>query len=123
MSGDVLPIHSGAAAETNASGSIAIDTRNATALGVDINVTAITGGASPTITFILERIDGYGTPFAIWSPAAINATGKTTANIGPYNPTAAQNAVLSNACQLRWVFGGATPPTSVTFSATVYPSR
>lgn len=123
MAGDSIALHSGVALDATAGGVIPINTQFASALGIDINVTAITGGASPTITFFVERIDGYGAPFAIWSPTAVAAPGKLSANISPYNPTAAQNAVLGTACQLRWTFGGATPPTSVTWSATAYPQR
>jgi len=120
MSGDAIVIHSGVAAETVAGGVLPIDTRFCTALGIDINVTALTGGASPSITVFLDRLSPDGQFYPAWSPAAIAATGKTSANISPTNPTAAQNAVLGPSCQLRWQFTGATPPTSVTFSVTVY---
>lgn len=119
MAGDQLNLHP-LAVENQVGGTLAIDTRLCSALGVDINVTALTGGASPSITFILQRQMGDGTWANIWSPAAIAATGVTSANISPYNPTAAQNAVLGPATQLLWKFTGATPPTSVTFGVTVY---
>lgn len=119
MAGDALNLHP-LAVENVAGGVLPIDTRLTSALGVDINVTALTGGASPSITFILQRQNGDGTWVAIWSPAAIAATGVTSANVSPYNPTAAQNAVLGSAAQLLWRFTGATPPTSVTFGVTVY---
>lgn len=121
MSGDAKLIHSGAASETNVAGVIPIDTRFATSLGVDINVTAFTGGASPSLTVFVDRLGPDGVFYPIWSPAAIAATGKTSANISPTNPTAAQNAELGPSCQFRWTFTGATPPTGVTFSVSVYP--
>jgi len=120
VAGDAIVIHSGAAAETVAGGVLPIDTRFCTALGIDINVTAFAGGASPSITVFLDRLSPDGTFYPAWQPTAIAAISKTSANISPTSPTAAQNAVLGPACQFRWVFTGATPPTSVTFSATVY---
>jgi len=118
VAGDAIVIHSGL--ESAAGGVIPIDTRFCTALGIDINVTAFAGGTAPSITFFLDRLSPDGNFYPAWSPAAIAATGKTSVNISPTNPTAAQNAVLGPSCQLRWQFSGSVSPTSVTFSATIY---
>lgn len=123
MSGDAIGLHSPVATDANAGGVVAIDTKQATSLGLDINVSAFVGGTAPTITFFLDRIDAYGQAYQVWTSGALAATGKISANISPNTPTAAQNAELGPTCQLRWAFGGTANPTSVTWSATAYAQR
>ena len=121
MSADAIVLHSGVTSETVVANVLPFSARFASALGVDINVTAFTAGTSPSITFFVERLGADNVWFPIWSPAAIAATGKTSANISPYNPTAAQNGILAPDMRVRYVFTGSVAPTGVNFSVTVYP--
>ena len=83
-------------------------------LGVDINVTALTGGTSPTVTFKLSRVGADGVLYQVWQPTAISAAGVFSTTIGP---GCVINADLGDLFQLDMVVTGA--PTSVTFSASL----
>lgn len=83
-------------------------------LAIDINVTALTGGAAPTVTFKLSRVGADGVLYLVWSPAAISAAGVFSTTIGP---GCATNVDLGSAYQLDMIVTGA--PTSITFSASL----
>lgn len=97
------------------------DTSNVDYAGLDLNVSAITGGASsPSIQFILERLGGDGLWYAVYTGAVLTATGPVSIDLGlVVAGTGTAHAVFSKSARLRWVFGGGTPPTSVTFSGSL----
>lgn len=96
---------------------------------VDINVTAITGGAtSPSIQFIVERLGGDNVWYSCFAPNTLTFTTATQISIdlGQFSVTfsgppasAAQHNVPTLWERFRWTFGGGTPPTSVTFSVSI----
>lgn len=83
-------------------------------LAVDINVTLLTGGAAPTVTFKLSRVGADGVLYQVWLPAAISAAGVFSTTIGP---GCVVNADLGDLFQLDMIVTGA--PTSITFSASL----
>ena len=83
------------------------------ALGVDVNVTAVSG-SSPSISFVLERKGSDGIYYPLASPAALTAAGQISLSVGRGLTTA---AALGTAVRLRWVITGTTP--SFTFSASI----
>lgn len=94
-------------------------------LMVDINVTAFTGGASPTITFFVERLGTDGVWYRIWPSAAVSAPGKVDVTIGAAVPTVAAGANVAQGvtagltAQARFGWSTTGAPTSVTFSASI----
>lgn len=120
----------GAATASGDSG--ALDTTWVEALAVDINITAITGGVTPNITFTLDRLGADGIWYSPVTTGIIAATGKASIDLASALGIAivaapltsgAQHMVLGNTTRLSWVFGGGTPPTSVTFSASIIGRR
>lgn len=93
-------------------------------LAIDINVTAFTGGTSPSVTFTLARVGSDGVAYPVWSSGAISSASKMSASIGAgfTGGTGGQGAggfpvALTASAIFAWTFAGA--PTSVTFSASV----
>ena len=111
----VLSLPSSARA-TYTSGQLPTTTANGQiqVLAVDINVTALTGGVSPTVTFKLSRVGADGVLYQVWLPTALSAPGVLSTTIGP---GCVVNADLGDLFQLDMVVTGA--PTSITFSASL----
>ena len=105
-----------AARATYSSGPIATDTAfgQVQLVDIDITVTAITGGTSPTVTFKVSRLDAFSNLDQVWQPTAISAAGSFSQSIGPGEQTSAD---LGDQFQIDMVLTGA--PTSVTFSLSV----
>lgn len=89
-----------------------IDTVRTLYAALDINLAAITGGTSPTVTFSLSRRGTNGLWYPVWTGSALTAPGTTSINLGPDTATP---AVFTDACRIDWAFGGVAPPASVTF--------
>ena len=85
-----------------------------TSINLDISVTALTGGVSPTVTFKVSRVGADGVLYSVYNPAAISAAGNFSQSIGPGEQT---NADLGALFQIDMVLTGA--PTSITFSGSV----
>ena len=122
----VTPLYAHAlAAETAATGSSSLDTRFVASLAVDINVTALTGGTSPTIQFWVDRLGADSNWYNVWTSGTTGVAALYSVDIGAfslnysYPTTQAQHAVLTGTTRFRWAFGGTANPTSVTFSASV----
>jgi hypothetical protein len=117
-----------AARDTGVDDGIVFDTSDTTYAAWDMTVTAITGGAStPSITFFLDRQGADGVWYQIATTSAITSPGTVSIDIspalngsvsGPLTSTVQHN-VFTRKGRLRWTFGGGTPPTSVTFSASI----
>lgn len=107
-------LNQASAAQTTNGNSIDLVCDQYDQLAFDFNVTAFTGGTSPTVQFLIERKGADGTYYPIYTSAAIAAIGLTSVSIGPGLPN---NAAIGNFVRMRWVFTGA--PTSVTFSASI----
>ena len=108
----ILTIGSQARA-TYSSGSINVsDYRE---LAIDFNVTALTGGTSPTVTFKISRFGADGVLYQIVSATALNAAGTISYDIGAGLST---NKSFINLVQIDMVVTGT--PTSITFSGSVY---
>jgi len=103
----------------------AFSTTGFDALMVDINITAFTGGTTPTITFFVERQGTDGVWYRVWQSASQNAAAKVDVTIGAAVPTVAAGANvaqgvtagLTASARFGWSTTGA--PTSVTFSASI----
>ena len=80
-------------------------------LDLDISVTALTGGTTPTVTFKVSRVGADGVLYQVWQPTALSAAGVFSQTIGPGGQT---NADLGATFQIDMVVTGA--PTSITFS-------
>lgn len=84
-------------------------------LRVVVNVTAISG-TTPSLQLFLEDLLDPGPPFwgLVWQPAAITATGITTATLAH---TVAETSTLKpawgNTARLRYTFGGTTPSATI----------
>jgi|SRR6185312_6595876 len=78
-------------------------------LEIDINVTAISAGA--TISFTYSRLDSYGNAYPVWT-GGVSAIGTIVDDIGT-----GMNVPKSPGSQgvLSWVLSGTTP--TATFSA------
>jgi hypothetical protein len=105
-----------AARATYTSGQLLTTTQNGQieVLAADINVTALTGGASPTVTFKLSRVGADTVLYQVWQPTALSAAGVFSTTIGP---GCVVNADLGDLFQVDMITTGA--PTSVTFSASI----
>lgn len=87
-------------------------------LAVDITVTSFAGGASPSITFFVDRLGADGVYYRLYTSAAINSASATSVQIGPFPAgTGIVTGLLTQTARFGWTFAGA--PTSVTFSASV----
>jgi len=94
-----------------------LPTASVTELAVDANVTTITGGTSPSITFYLDRLGADGVWYRMWTSAAVIVAGSVSTSVDPNG--GATDAVLTDACRFGWTFGGTVAATSITFSASV----
>jgi len=105
-----------AARATYSSGPIATDTQygQVQLIDLDINVTALTGGASPTVTFKVSRVEADGVLYQLYQPTALSVAGSFSQTIGPGGQTAAD---LGTQFQIDMIVTGA--PTSITFSGNV----
>jgi hypothetical protein len=83
-------------------------------INVDINVTALTGGTTPTVTFKVSRVGADGVLYQVWQPTALSAAGVLSQSIGPGEQS---NEDLGALFQIDMVVTGA--PTSITFSMSV----
>jgi len=129
MGAGVLYSHGAGTPEATVSGvSAAFNTAGVTAVAVDATAYAQAGGTTPTLTLAIDRQGADGQWYQVWTSGAASLASfpaTVTANIGPYSGTYAagtvnfQAAVFTNQARLRWLFGGAPAPTSVTFSASV----
>ena len=109
-------------------GTAAFNTEKITHAAVDITFTSLNGGTAPTCTIFLERQGLDGNWYQVFSTGALNS-GPQTISVdvspalngsvsGPLTSTVQHN-VFTKTARLRWAFGGTTPPTSVTFSASI----
>jgi hypothetical protein len=106
------------AAQTAANTGTSFSTPGASGLGVDINVTAFTGGTSPAVTFFVDRLGSDGVWYRTWTSSAITTVSAVSQIIGPYPAaTGVTTAILTGTARLGWSFTGT--PTSVTFSVSV----
>lgn len=103
-----------AARATYSSGQVSLANFSQLELDIDINVTALTGGTSPTVTFKVSRVEADGVLYSVWSPSAISAAGTFSQSIGPGLQTSVD---LGNTFQVDMVTTGS--PTSITFSLNV----
>jgi len=94
-----------------------LPTYSVSELALDANVTVITGGTSPSITFYLDRLGADGVWYRMWTSAGILVAGSVSTSVDPDG--GATNAVLTDACRFGWTFGGTVAATSITFSASV----
>ena len=118
MGVDTLYVHA-SGAETATGQSAAFDTTHITSAALDVNLTALTGGTAPTLTFSLQRLGADGVWYTAWTQAAaMSATGPASFELGPSSP-AAQLVIFTTQARLVWTFGGTAPPTSVAFSASL----
>ncbi len=124
MGADVLWSYTGAAVTGNGD-SGPIDTTRVSMVAFDLNVTALTGGTSPTVTFFVERQGADSNWYQVLSTSGITGALTVSVDISPgltgtYSAppgSAQQHAVLSKAARVRWLFGGTVAPTSVAFTA------
>ena len=79
-------------------------------LMVDVNVTGVSGGVTPSLKVFVERLDSNGTWFPLWAPT-ITTPGMTSTTIGPGALVAHD---VGATCRFRYETAG-----SITFSASV----
>ena len=103
-----------AALATYSSGQLRLPYYSDMVLDVDFNVTALTGGTSPTVTFKVSRVGADGVLYQLYQPTALSAAGSFSQSIGVGAQT---NADPGDAIQIDMVVTGA--PTSITFSGSV----
>lgn len=100
-----------AARATYSSGPITLPNYNDLVLAFDVNVTAFTGGTSPTVKFTVSRVGADGVNYVIYNPTALSAAGVFSQSIGVGAQT---NADPGDIIQVDMVTTGS--PTSITFS-------
>lgn len=112
------------AAYTAAQSPAVFSTVGVSELAVDITVSSVTGGTSPTLQFFLERQAADGLWYLILNtpPGATSPT-SFTFDVGPFSlafggTNSAQHMVFTSQARLRWTYAGS--PTSFTFSASVF---
>ena len=127
---DSRPLYVASAAITASGNSGDLSTANIRYLGIDINISAISGTATPSITFFLEekgQSDGVYYPVIQLNVAAITTMTSLSYNFGPALQTVAavpgttpgsMSVVLRPIMRLRWVVSGTTP--SFTTSINVF---
>ncbi len=103
-----------AARATYSSGPVALPYYNDLVLNLDISVTALTGGTTPSVTFKISRVEPDGVLYQLYSPTALSAAGVFAQSIGVGGQTAADPG---DVIQIDMVVTGA--PTSITFSLTL----
>lgn len=111
-------------------GVLAFDTTTLTYLAVDLTITSITGGTSPTIVYFLDRLGGDGNWYNVW-PGNTSGQAQGTAGLpvafsvdiipfGSTNwspPNGTQHAVLTQQARFRWTTTGS--PTAINFSLSI----
>lgn len=110
----VTVLNRASAAEVAGANSGALVTTNVSRIAVDINLTALTGGTAPTVTFFLDRQGLDGIWYQVWSSGAKSTAATISTSVGD---GCTVSEVIGASVRLRWVFGGTVNPTSVTFSA------
>jgi hypothetical protein len=103
-----------AARATYSSGPLTLPNYNGLVVDLDVSVTALTGGTSPTVTFKVSRVEPDGVLYQVYQPTALSAAGVFSQSIGPGEQTAVD---LGSQVQIDMVLTGA--PTSITFSLTM----
>lgn len=118
--GDYLWKRAPGTAATASGTSEPIDTSNVDYAGLDITVSAITGGTAPTIQFFIDRLGADGIWYAVYTGTALSAPGVVSVDLGlVVAGTGTAHAVFSKTARIRWLFGGTAVPTSVTFSGSL----
>lgn len=89
------------------------------AMALDINISSSAGGTSPTISFILERLE----PTGAWDPILNTLSGPLppvvfSIDVGPFSLiygglNTAQHAEFTNTARIRWT---TSQPSTFTFS-------
>lgn len=101
---------------TSATGSGDLLVGQFTELGIDINITAVSG-TSPTLIFTFERKGADGVYYPVWTSASLNATGQTSASLGAgmsgTNGTALSFGAVG---RLRWTITGTSPSYTLSIS-------
>lgn len=114
---------SAAQAATNTGTSFA--TTGFGSISLDINLTAFTGGTTPTVTFFVERQGNDGIWYRVWQSASQNAAAKLSVTIGASTPTVAAGANVAQGVSAgltavaRFGWSSTGTPDSVTFSASI----
>lgn len=112
----VTVLNRASAVEPAAGNSGTLNTTNVNRIAVDVNLTALTGGTAPTVTFFLDRQGLDGTWYQVWSSGAKSAPAAVSTSVGD---GCTVSEVIGAAVRLRWTFGGTVNPTSVTFSVSI----
>lgn len=104
------------AAYTTAGSPIVFDTSRWVYGALDINLTAFTGGTTPTIQFGLDRLGADGVWYNSYASSVLNSATALCIDFGPGFATvgSAIHHVFTTQGRLTWAITGA--PTSVTFS-------
>jgi hypothetical protein len=100
-----------------ASGSFDFDTDEQVVWCMIINFLGFTGGTAPTVTFVLNAIDEFGTLYPITltpALAALSAAGQQIFHVGPGMP----NQIAFKRYRMSWVTTGA--PTTATAQISAY---
>ncbi|HEY6021615.1 MAG TPA: hypothetical protein VIY48_17630 [Candidatus Paceibacterota bacterium] len=103
---------------------VVFDTNQVTRAAFDVTVTSFTGGTSPSIQFVIERLGlADGLWYSVLSTTISSASNQSW-DLGPGFPATAppngvSHAVFTTQGRLRWAFGGTVAPTAVTFSASL----
>lgn len=90
-----------------------LDGTGVTRLLVDVYITGISGGVTPSLKVFVDRLDANGTWFPIWAPATMTTVGMTSTTIGP-------GALVGHDVGVAYRFRYETAG-NVTFSASVRP--
>lgn len=109
----VLNLASGGRA-TYSSGLLAVG--DLSELAIDFNVTTITGGILPTVQFKVSRQGADGILYPIFSSTLLTVGGLVTVTLGALSGA---GQAFGDNVQVDMVLGGTSPPTSVTFSASI----
>lgn len=104
-----------AAQDVHASGNTPdIVLNQSSSVAVDINLGAFTGGASPSVTFTLQRKDALGNYNPVKAGTALTAAGYQSLDCGPGLPG---NGVILHIIRLAWVTAGG--PTAVSAAISI----
>lgn len=75
-------------------------------LDVDINITAVSGGASPSIQFFVDRQGADGNWYVIWTGAVHSAAGSESDSIGA---GLSKPVAFGSTIRVRWAVTGTSP--------------
>lgn len=100
-----------AARATYTSGPLSVD--DLSELAIDFNVTALTGGTTPTVTFKISRVGADGVLYQLEQATALSVAGVISYNVG----AGLDNKSFGTQVQVDMVVTGA--PTSITFSGSM----